>query len=66
VGRKKIVNCKRCGKFSPHLSQHKLCPDCQAKAILNAASQLHKKRGEVYEKWLAQMFRSLERLREGG
>jgi ribosomal protein L37E len=66
MGRRKIVNCKRCGKYSPNLSRHKLCPECQSKAIYNAMIQLHQKKGEVFEKWRARMAQAMERLAEEG
>lgn len=60
MGRKKIVNCKRCGghvdKVGP-LSVRKLCLACAESAVTAANLAMHTKSGSDYEAWAQGMQR---------
>lgn len=58
-----IGRCRDCGEMHP-LSHAKLCDECGMGRALAAVHQLNRKRGPVYEKWLAGMQAALERLQQ--
>ena len=41
--------CKRCGKEVEHVSSKGLCLDCSGAAMLEAARQMHEKKGPIYD-----------------
>ena len=42
--------CKRCEKEAEHVSKRGLCMECGIGAVLEAARQMHEKKGPIYEK----------------
>jgi len=51
------VRCPDCSRFffRIKLSKAGLCPECSARRVTEAATQMREKRGYYYEKWLAQV-----------
>lgn len=45
--------CIRCGHEVAFTSRRGLCQGCGMNAVLNAARQMHEKKGPIYEKALA-------------
>ena len=53
--------CKRCNKKAEYLSKRGLCTDCGMGAVREAATQMHEKKGPIYEKALARQKAARER-----
>lgn len=53
--------CKRCDKEAEHLSKRGLCMDCGIGAVREAATQMHERKGPLYEKSLARQKAARER-----
>ncbi len=55
--------CKRCGKEVEHVSNRGICLDCGIGAALEAARQMHEKKGPIYEKQQARLKAAREHMK---
>jgi hypothetical protein len=58
MGRKKIVTCKVCEKYSEKLSRQHMCPQCAEKRLRNNIEQMKTKNGPNWDKWKKGMSRA--------
>ena len=54
--------CRICHKKSYYISRNGLCLDCVCEKVKLARCQIRSKEGVVYEKWKANLIKSLSKL----